>query len=100
MSEELILGDPSLSILEGVILPWGAPDGYLRRVILPGLAKQLKFDLNVAWQDLPPSVRRTLLYGVDRKNGAESAGKAKPKTASRHPATGNVEWEGLSSIMG
>ncbi len=46
VSEELILGDPSLSILEGVILPWGAPDGYLRRVILPGLAKQLKFDLN------------------------------------------------------
>ena len=48
VSEELILGDPSLSILEGVILPWGEPDGYLRRVILPGLAKQLKFDLNAA----------------------------------------------------
>jgi len=97
VSEELILGDPSLSILEGVILPWGAPDGYLRRVILPGLAKQLKFDLNTAWQDLPPTVRRTLLYGVDKKNGGESGGKAKPKAASRHSATGNLEWEGIIS---
>ena len=42
-SADLVLGDPSISILEGVILPWGEPDGYLRRVILPGLAKQLKF---------------------------------------------------------
>jgi excinuclease ABC subunit A len=97
VSEELILGDPSLSILEGVILPWGAPDGYLRRVILPGLAKQLKFDLNTPWQDLPQSVRRTLLYGVDKKNGGESGGKAKSKAASRHSATGNVEWEGIIS---
>ena len=35
-SAELVLGDPSISILEGVVLPWGEPDGYLRRVILPG----------------------------------------------------------------
>jgi excinuclease ABC subunit A len=31
VSEELILGDPSISILEGVVLPWGEPDGYMRR---------------------------------------------------------------------
>src|SRR5687768_12843175 len=34
VSPELILGDPSISILEGVVLPWGVPDGYLRKVIL------------------------------------------------------------------
>src|SRR5689334_4120650 len=28
VSEELILGDASISILEGVVLPWGEPDGY------------------------------------------------------------------------
>ena len=78
VSEELILGDPSLSILEGVILPWGAPDGYLRRVILPGLAKQLKFDLNSAWQDLPQRVRDCLLYGAKKGNG-----------------NGALEWEGI-----
>jgi len=78
VSEELILGDPSLSIMEGVILPWGAPDGYLRRVILPGLAKQLKFDLNSPWKDLPHRVRECLLYG------AKKAGSA-----------GALEWEGI-----
>jgi excinuclease ABC subunit A len=78
VSEELILGDPSLSILEGVILPWGAPDGYLRRVILPGLAKQLKFDLNSAWQDLAQRVRDCLLYGAKKGNG-----------------NGALEWEGI-----
>jgi excinuclease ABC subunit A len=94
VSEELILGDPSLSILEGVILPWGAPDGYLRRVILPGLAKQLKFDLNAAWQDLPQRVRDTLLYGVEKKNGGENG---KSKAPSRYSSTGSIEWEGIIS---
>jgi excinuclease ABC subunit A len=64
VSEELILGDPSISILEGVILPWGEPDGYLRKVILPGLAKRYKFDLNTPWGELPASVRQALLHGA------------------------------------
>ena len=36
VSEELILGDPSISILEGVILPWGEPSGYLRKIDAAG----------------------------------------------------------------
>jgi excinuclease ABC subunit A len=92
VSEDLILGDPSLSILEGVILPWGAPDGYLRRVILPGIAKHLKFDLDSAWQDLPQRVRDTLLYGADKNaNGT----RAKGKPASRVATGANFEWEGI-----
>ncbi len=63
-SPELVLGDPSISILEGVILPWGEPDGYLRRVILPGLAKQLKFELNAPWGQLPDRVKFELLFGT------------------------------------
>ena len=39
VSEELVLGDPRISILEGVILPWGEPTGYLRKVVLPALAQ-------------------------------------------------------------
>ena len=46
MNADLVLGDPSISILEGVILPWGEPTGYLRKVVLPTLAKAFKFDLN------------------------------------------------------
>ncbi len=61
---DLVLGDPSLSLLEGVILPWGEPSGYLRKVILPSLARTFKFDLDTPWQDLSPPVKKILLYGV------------------------------------
>ena len=72
-SPELILGDPSISILEGVILPWGEPDGYLRRVILPGLAKQLKFELNAPWGELPDRVKFELLFGTSKKKGEDQS---------------------------
>jgi excinuclease ABC subunit A len=75
-SAELILGDHSISILEGVVLPWGEPDGYLRRVILPGLAKQLKFELNTPWGELAPRVQEVLLHGLPKKRGdGDGAGK-------------------------
>ncbi|HVT38980.1 MAG TPA: excinuclease ABC subunit UvrA [Gemmatimonadaceae bacterium] len=75
-SAALILGDHSISILEGVVLPWGEPDGYLRRVILPGLAKQLKCELNTPWGKLPPHVQEVLLHGLPKKRGeGDIAGK-------------------------
>ncbi|HJQ12647.1 MAG TPA: excinuclease ABC subunit UvrA [Gemmatimonadaceae bacterium] len=69
VSEELILGDPSISILEGVVLPWGEPDGYLKKVILPGLAKSFGFNPNSPWGQLSPQVREKLLYGTGGKGG-------------------------------
>ncbi|HEX7121174.1 MAG TPA: excinuclease ABC subunit UvrA, partial [Gemmatimonadaceae bacterium] len=92
VSEELILGDPSISILEGVVLPWGAPDGYLRRVILPGLAKELGFDLNTPWGKLPKRVRDVLLYGDTRNGGEKSArnGRRRPSRTSS-----GLTWEGI-----
>ncbi|HVE34858.1 MAG TPA: excinuclease ABC subunit UvrA [Gemmatimonadaceae bacterium] len=85
VSEELILGDPRISILEGVILPWGEPSGYLRKIVLPALARQLKFDLNAPWGALPKSVRDAILYGTTK----DSRGK-------RSGATSDApEWEGV-----
>jgi excinuclease ABC subunit A len=81
VSEQLILGDPRISILEGVIIPWGEPSGYLRKIVLPALARQLKFDLNTAWGDLPKAVRDCVLYGDKAAKGAAK------KDA--------VEWEGV-----
>jgi len=84
VSEELILGDPSISILEGVVLPWGEPDGYLKIVILPGLAKQFGFNPNTPWGQLRPEVREKLLYGTSGKGG------------TLHDRTG-TNWEGIVS---
>src|SRR2546422_40212 len=64
VSAELVLGDPSLSLLEGVILPWGEPSGYLRKVILPSLARTFKFDLDTPWKDLPAPVKKVVLEGA------------------------------------
>ncbi len=67
VNADLVLGDHSLSILEGVVLPWGEPSGYLRKVVLPALAKTYKFDLNTPWRDLSPAVQKILLQGAPGK---------------------------------
>ncbi|MDQ6716720.1 MAG: excinuclease ABC subunit UvrA, partial [Gemmatimonadota bacterium] len=76
VSEDLILGDPSITILEGVVLPWGEPDGYLKKMILPGLAKQLGFSLSTPWGEIPKDVRDKLLYGTGTKSSSGAAQKA------------------------
>ncbi len=80
VAEALVLGDPRISILEGVVLPWGEPTGQLRRVILPALARQYKFDLNTPWGDLPDDVRQVILHG-------DAGGKSGRKAS--------VSWEGV-----
>jgi len=87
VSEELVLGDPRISILEGVVLPWGEPSGYLRKVVLPTLARQFKFDLNTPWGDLPASVRDCLLHG----DAGTSSGKKKKSDGTWEGILANVE---------
>jgi excinuclease ABC subunit A len=67
VSEALALGGENISILEGVVLPWGEPTGYLRKVILPTLSRELNFDLNTPWKELPAATRQALLYGIEGK---------------------------------
>jgi excinuclease ABC subunit A len=67
VNADLVLGDSSLSILEGVVLPWGEPSGYLRKVVLPALARAFKFDLNTPWQGLSAAVRKVVLEGAPGK---------------------------------
>jgi len=67
VNADLVLGEKSLSILEGVVLPWGEPSGYLRKVVLPALARTYKFDLNSPWSDLAPAVQKILLTGAPGK---------------------------------
>jgi excinuclease ABC subunit A len=88
VNAELVLGDPSISILEGVILPWGEPSGYLRKVVLPTLAKAFKFDLNAAWSEHSEAARGAILYGAPgqfkfQTNGGRGAGEYE------------TEWEGV-----
>jgi len=96
VSEDLVLGDPSISILEGVVLPWGEPDGYLRKVILPGLARQIGFDLNTPWGKLSAAVRQQLLHGVaGAAPGARRGVRKATKTAAKTTKGAEGTWEGI-----
>jgi excinuclease ABC subunit A len=63
VNPDLLTADPSLSILEGVILPWGAPSGHLRRSVIPGLAEAYEFDPKMPWGKLRKDVRDGILLG-------------------------------------
>jgi excinuclease ABC subunit A len=67
VSAELVIGDPIISILEGVILPWGEPSGHLRRSIIPGLADYFDFDPNTPWGQLSAAARKGILSGTGGK---------------------------------
>jgi excinuclease ABC subunit A len=60
---ELVVGDGRISILEGVILPWGAPTGRWAKTQLPALADKHGFDLNQPWGELSEAQQETVLHG-------------------------------------
>ncbi len=65
---DLLLGDPALSLAEGVILPWTQSGkglfNYFQR-LLEGLAADLDFSLKTPWAKLPENVREAILHGND-----------------------------------
>ncbi len=63
VSPELILGSEQISILEGVVLPWGEPRGHLRQSVVRGLAEAYEFDPKTPWTDLPDEAKEAILFG-------------------------------------
>jgi excinuclease ABC subunit A len=86
---ELVVADPRISLLEGVIIPWGEPRGHLGKTVLPSLAEHYGFKLSTPWGQLPEAVRRVLLFGSGeeeiefRYRGQKYAGSYK------------APWEGI-----
>jgi len=66
VDRDLVIGDPSESILGGVIRPWSTQGKglftYYTRLVT-GLAKDMDFSLDTPWQDLPEEVQDAVLYG-------------------------------------
>ena len=66
VDQELLLGDPELSLAEGVILPWTQSGkglyNYFQR-LLEGLASDLGFALSTPWKELSDEVREAVLGG-------------------------------------
>jgi len=70
VDSELLLGDPSLSLADGVILPWTQSGkglyNYFQR-LLSGLASDLDFSLDTPWSELSEATREAVLRGNNFK---------------------------------
>ena len=66
VDEELLMGDPSLSINDGVIIPWATQGKglfqYYEKLLL-GLASDLDFSLDTPWEELDEEVREAVMNG-------------------------------------
>ena len=70
VDEDLVLGDPELSITEGVIVPWTSQGKSLYQYyekLLRGLSQDLDFTLDTPWEQLSDEVREAVLYGNNFK---------------------------------
>jgi excinuclease ABC subunit A len=65
---DLLVGDPSLSLNDGVILPWNQQGkglySYFQK-LLAGLGRDLGFSLNTPWGELEQSTQDAILQGND-----------------------------------
>ncbi|MEZ4422221.1 MAG: excinuclease ABC subunit UvrA [Gemmatimonadota bacterium] len=89
VNPELLLADPSVSLLEGVVLPWGEPTGNLRHSLIPGLAAAYEFDANDPWSSLSREAQKAILQG---------SGKMKirfPYRAGSNKGHYEDRWEGV-----
>ncbi|HID32439.1 MAG TPA: excinuclease ABC subunit UvrA, partial [bacterium (Candidatus Stahlbacteria)] len=59
-----VIINPDLSIPEGAIGPWGEPSRWTM-MLLEGLARHYNFDLDLPYRDLPPKIKKIILYGSD-----------------------------------
>ncbi|MFW0110503.1 excinuclease ABC subunit UvrA [Rothia sp. P13129] len=69
VDEDLIIPNPQATIREGAIAPWSqgkATSEYWIR-LLEGLAQELDFSLDTAWNKLPAKIRQSILKGKDYK---------------------------------
>ena len=69
VDEELVIPNSDLTLGEGAIAPWSqgkATTEYWLR-LLEGLGKEVGFDLNTSWRDLPAKAKKAVLNGKDFK---------------------------------
>ncbi|WP_084103906.1 excinuclease ABC subunit UvrA [Demequina sp. NBRC 110056] len=64
---QLVVPDPALSLAEGAVAPWSTTSTsseYFSRM-LTGLAHDLGFSMDTAWEDLPDAIQEAVLVGKD-----------------------------------
>jgi excinuclease ABC subunit A len=62
---ELVVGDPTLSVSEGAILPWANGVSSYYEQVANAIADRHGVDLSTPWEKLPQAHRDLFLYGTD-----------------------------------
>lgn len=63
--ENLLVGDPNLSLVEGAIEAWNGSksNSYWFMATIEALSKQLKFNPATPWKKLPERIQKIIFYG-------------------------------------
>ncbi|MHB0979339.1 MAG: excinuclease ABC subunit UvrA [Thermoleophilia bacterium] len=60
----LLIGNPTLSISEGVVLPWSGTSSEFYEQIMQAIAEKYEAGLDTPWEELPEKIRNVVLYGT------------------------------------
>jgi excinuclease ABC subunit A len=60
----LLIGDPSLSLEEGVILPWSGSSSQYYDQIVKAIAERYQVDMSRPWAELPQEIKDIFFYGT------------------------------------
>jgi excinuclease ABC subunit A len=61
---DLVVGDPDLSLSEGVLLPWAGSTSTYYEQIIQAIADKYELDLDSPWRELPQKVRDIFIEGT------------------------------------
>jgi excinuclease ABC subunit A len=60
----LLVGDPALSVAEGVLLPWSGSSSQYYDQIIKAIAERYEVDMSMPWGDLPQEIKDIFFYGT------------------------------------
>jgi excinuclease ABC subunit A len=88
---ELLVPDPSLSLLDGAIAPWGKRiENSFSGQVLAALATHFKFSMATSYNKLPTEIREIILYGSGREEISFHYQKGKKSTRSEQSFEGVI----------
>ena len=64
---ELFLGDYSLSLDQGVIIPWSNKNNAFYRELINDVAKHFKISKYTSWKDIDDDIKHKIIYGDKKK---------------------------------
>ena len=64
--KELIIGDPELSLSEGVILPWNKKNNMFYENLIEDVSNHLNINKNVKWKDISKEKKEEIVFGDNK----------------------------------